>query len=346
MNRSSGFQNDFFNDLINNYGFFVEEIGEGDNSLWMAVKTVNNGGLYSVIISKENEEEKNKARAKEHLESKGVPYSLHNMILSKSVESNYDSNDFNLDTSYHRVIIDVINKKVVSYDKNSEPLAKISGNLFNKISEPKKPWYKRMKSGKTTTALIAVNVIIFIASVVVAGLLTGRFLDNIVEINNGVLYILGAKDNTAILRYGQYYRLLTSMFLHGGIIHLAFNMYALYALGDTIESIYGRTKYLIIYFVSGIVASIFSLICSPYMGVGASGAIFGLLGAALIFALHEKHKIGKQFLTNVIVVIVANILIGLSMPNIDNFAHIGGLIGGIIISFFLYRYDFVKRVNQ
>lgn len=345
MNKSSGFQNDFFNDLINNYGFFVEEIGEGNNSLWMAVKTVNNGGLYAVIISKEESEEKNKARAKEHLETKGVPYSLHNMILCRGAVENEEENQFNLESSYHRVLVDVSTRRIAAYDKSSEPLAKISSNLFNKISKPKKPWYKTMKAGKTTMALIGINVIIFVATVIVAGLLTGRFFDNIFEVNGEVLRIIGAKDNRLILGYGQYYRLITSMFLHGGIIHLAFNMYALYVLGDTIESIYGRAKYLTIYFVSGVVASIVSLMCSPYMSVGASGAIFGLLGAALIFAVHERHRIGKQFLTNVIVVIVANILLGLSMPNIDNFAHIGGLVGGVIISFFLYRYDFVRKVS-
>lgn len=344
MGKNSEFQKEFFNELINNYGFFVEAIGE-ENSLWIASKTVNSGGRYSVIISKEHEEEENYNRAKEHLEKSGVPYSIHNIILCRKVETEYSNEEFSLGRNYNRVLIDISTKKVVLYNKNSEPLAKILSRIFSKPVEPKKPWYKRIKVGKTTGILMAMNIIIFLASVIIAARLTGDFFTNLFEVDYRVLYLLGAKDAGAILRGGEVYRLVTSMFLHGGIIHLAFNMYALYALGDTVESIYGRAKYLAIYFLSGIIASLTSTFLSSSMGVGASGAIFGLLGAALIFAIHEKERVGKQFLINVVVVIVVNILIGLGLSNIDNYAHLGGLVGGMALSFFFYRYKIVSRLS-
>ncbi|MGL5244550.1 MAG: rhomboid family intramembrane serine protease, partial [Sarcina sp.] len=209
----------------------------------------------------------------------------------------------------------------------------------------KVPWYKKFKVSNITAILMGINIIAFIGTVLFSTFLTGGLFRNLMEVDPRVLYILGAKDTVSILYGGQYYRLITAMFLHAGLLHLVFNMYALYALGDTIEMIFGKVKYLIIYFVSGIMASIFSTIfASKYIGVGASGAIFGLLGAALVFAFYEKHRIGKQFLNNIIVVIAINVFIGLSTPSIDNFAHLGGLISGVILSLIFYNMNLKKRI--
>jgi rhomboid protease GluP len=175
---------------------------------------------------------------------------------------------------------------------------------------------------KVTYTLIGINILIYIITAIMSR--------NIFDSNTYVLIILGAKVNE-LINYGQVWRLLTCAFLHGGIMHLAFNMYSLKIIGSEIEYIFGRKKYLIIYLMASVGGSIFSYIFSPYsISVGASGAIFGLLGAMLVFGIKHRNKIGKGYMMNIIQVIGINIFIGITLSNIDNFGHIGGLIvGGI-----------------
>lgn len=182
---------------------------------------------------------------------------------------------------------------------------------------------KEYKKSIITIALISVNVIMYI----ITAILSGDIMDSDIR----VLIFLGAKVNELICS-GEYYRLITAMFLHGGLMHLLLNMYALNALGPFVEKVYGSAKYVIIYFVAGIVSSIFSYMFSEGISIGASGAIFGLFGAVLIFSLKMKDRVGKGMLKNIVSVIGINIFIGISIPNIDNLAHLGGLVGGILIS--------------
>ena len=121
-------------------------------------------------------------------------------------------------------------------------------------------------------------------------------------------------------------------------MHILFNMGALNIIGKEVEAIYGAKKYLIIYFLSALGGNIFSYLMSPEsISVGASGAIFGLLGAMLVFGLKERDKIGKRYARNIIETIAINVVIGLTISNIDNFAHLGGLIAGGLISFILSK---------
>ena len=341
----SKFEQDYFNLLINNYGFYVEDLkGEQDKELWIALKTVKDDGKYAVIISKSYEEEENLKIAEDYLKSLGKSYSLHNIILYKGYDRDEKKDeDFSIDENCHRVIVDVQKREVLKSDRSSEPLAKILEFLLKKKEEPKVPWYKKLRCGKVTGILIGLNILAFLVCLIVATALCVGFFRNIVEMNPKILYWMGAKHNNAIIFHGEYYRLVTPMFLHSGIVHLLFNMYALYILGDFIERIYGAKKYLVIYFVSGIVASIFSLYFSPVMGVGASGAIFGLLGAALVFAYNEKDRIGKALVTNIIVIILLNVFIGLSMSNIDISAHFGGFIAGAILGLFFNNYKIIRK---
>lgn len=144
---------------------------------------------------------------------------------------------------------------------------------------------------------------------------------------------MGAKYNI-LIENGEFYRLITAGFLHGGIMHLFFNMSALNIIGKEVEEVYGTKKYILIYVFSLLGASVFSYLFSKGISVGASGAIFGLLGAMLIFGFKNKKKIGKLYIKNIIETILLNILIGITIPNIDNFAHMGGLVLGLIISLF------------
>ena len=150
--------------------------------------------------------------------------------------------------------------------------------------------------------------------------------------DNYTLLVFGANVDT-LTKNGDYYRLFTSMFLHIGILHLLCNMYSLYIIGKEVENVFGKVKYLIIYLLSGIAGSILSLafnhntICA-----GASGAIFGLLGALLYFGYYYRTYLGVTLTRSIIPVIVLNLIIGFTSSGIDNAAHIGGLVGGILIA--------------
>lgn len=159
------------------------------------------------------------------------------------------------------------------------------------------------------------------------------------------MYILGdgSLDNITLLRFGanldvltkngDYFRLITCAFLHIGVVHLIFNMYALYIIGPQVESFFGKIKYLSIYLISAVSASILSLAFNTNtISAGASGAIFGLLGALLYFGYHYRVYLGNAVRSQIIPIIIINLLFGFTMPGIDNAAHIGGLIGGVLAS--------------
>lgn len=138
----------------------------------------------------------------------------------------------------------------------------------------------------------------------------------------------------AYTKRGEYYRLFTSIFLHAGIFHLLCNMYSLYVIGPQTESFYGKLKYLFIFCFSGISGSLLStaLTGNNAVSVGASGALFGLLGAILYFGYHYRVYLGNVLKSQIIPIIILNLIIGFSFSGIDNFAHIGGLIGGVFAS--------------
>jgi len=135
------------------------------------------------------------------------------------------------------------------------------------------------------------------------------------------------------IRAGQYYRLLTGIFLHGSIWHLFFNCYALYVIGSQIENFLGRVKYFVIYLFSGLVGALFSMSFSGGTGsVGASGAIFGLMGAMLYFGYYYRVYLGNVVKSQILPLIALNLGMGFLLSGVDNFAHIGGLIGGIMMT--------------
>jgi rhomboid protease GluP len=143
------------------------------------------------------------------------------------------------------------------------------------------------------------------------------------------------KVNQAILE-GEYWRLVTPMFLHGSILHLGFNLYALYILGRRIERFFGSSRYLLLFLIAGITGNLFSFFFTPAPSLGSSTAIFGLLAAEGVFIFQHRELFGNRSqvaLRQIIQVAVINFLIGLS-PGIDNWGHLGGLIGGAIFSWF------------
>ena len=146
---------------------------------------------------------------------------------------------------------------------------------------------------------------------------------------------MGMKINEAILA-GQIWRLITPVLLHGSLLHIGFNMYALFAIGAGMESRMGHLRFLMLYLVSGFAGNVFSFYFTGANSLGASTAVFGLLAAEGVFLYLNKGLFGQRAqraLRNIVMVAGVNLFIGLS-PGIDNWGHIGGLLGGLIFAWF------------
>ncbi len=146
---------------------------------------------------------------------------------------------------------------------------------------------------------------------------------------------LGAKVNSAILQ-GQIWRLITPVLLHGGLTHIFFNMYALLSIGREVELYYGHKRYLLLYLLGGFAGNVLSFLITPNPSYGASTAIFGLIAAEGIFIYKNRKffKNSRAMLINTAVVIGINLFIVGMIPNIDNFGHLGGLLGGALFAWF------------
>ena len=185
--------------------------------------------------------------------------------------------------------------------------------VFTKIFEPKKMI--------VTPVLIALCIMVFLAMYI-----WGRGSEDSIT-----LLLFGANFRP-LVQAGQVWRLATSMFLHIGIVHLVVNMYSLLIIGKQLEGFLGKWKFLIVYLGSGILGSLLSVVVHSSISAGASGAIFGLLGSLLYFGYHYRLYLGTVLKTQVIPIILLNLLIGFMVPGIDNFCHIGGLVGGYLLT--------------
>lgn len=153
-----------------------------------------------------------------------------------------------------------------------------------------------------------------------------------------LIQALGMKSNQGIYANGEYYRLLTAIFLHGGIAHIGFNSYALYALGPEAERLFGTARFLTIYFLAGLAGSLASYRFNISPSLGASGAIFGLIGALGAFYYVQRRLLGEfsqAQLTNIGGIAAINLLIGFTLPGIDNWGHLGGLVCGAVAGLLL-----------
>lgn len=199
-----------------------------------------------------------------------------------------------------------------------------------------------------TYALILMNVAIFVVR-----LLSPQLNAQILE--------WGANHPPSVLLNGEYHRLLTSMFLHASIygpsgelapqnfLHLFFNMYILYAVGASLEQMFGHTRFLIVYLLGGLAGSILSVLLGSFnsLSVGASGAVFAVLGAEFVYLYHHRKLLGEAGRArrqSLLLFGIINLVFGLasllpgSAMRIDNWAHIGGLAGGMILSWFISPY--------
>lgn len=151
-----------------------------------------------------------------------------------------------------------------------------------------------------------------------------------------VLAAWGVKANNLIIQ-GQVWRLITPIFLHGSIIHIAVNMYALFFIGPTLERFYGRGRYLALFLLSGFGGNVLSFMFTQAQSLGSSTAIFGLLGAEGVLIYQNREIFGgiaRRALSQVVIIAAINLIIGASLPGIDNWGHVGGLVGGTLFAWF------------
>ena len=145
----------------------------------------------------------------------------------------------------------------------------------------------------------------------------------------------GAKWNASIMD-GEYWRFFTPMFLHIGFLHITFNCLALYYLGGLVERIYGTWRFFWIYLISGFIGVVASFAFTDNVAAGASGAIFGCFGAMLYFGLKRKDLFFRTLGSDIIFVLLFNLGIGVVIPMIDNYAHVGGLVGGFLAAMMVH----------
>lgn len=182
-------------------------------------------------------------------------------------------------------------------------------------------------------ALVAINVAVFIV-MCIAGV--GFFAPD------GEAVVRWGSNYGPLTTSGQWWRLLTNTFIHFGLLHIAFNMWALYSSGRTVERLFGSTRFVLLYLFAGIAASMTSLLWNPGVNsAGASGAIFGVFGGMLAFVLNPRNAVPQSVMVehrnSTLVFAGYSLFYGMAHSGIDNAAHIGGLIAGLAMGFLLAR---------
>lgn len=228
-----------------------------------------------------------------------------------------------------------ITKKTNFKEEGLDLFVKLTNDIgeVNKTNQKQAEDLFAKKDPVITKILITINIVIFVLQLVLGWDVVANF---------GANY-------APFVKSGKFYVLITSMFIHGNLIHLLFNMYALYIIGPQVESFYGKIKYLAIYFGSGILGALLSdIFLQNSISVGASGAIFGLLSSIVYFGYHYRAYLDTVIRSQIMPLIIFNIFLGIVIPNIDTFCHIGGLIGGVLVSMacgIKYKSSKSERIN-
>lgn len=187
-----------------------------------------------------------------------------------------------------------------------------------------------------TIGLVAANIVVYIILA-----MTGDPYDPVFMVKHGAAF------TPLIIEGGEYYRIFTSMFLHFGVEHLINNMIVLGAIGMHLEPHLGKIRFLLVYMLSGIAGNILSVMSDMISGfypasAGASGAVFGIMGALVIVVIKNKGRIAGIDKTRMIFMVILSLYLGFTSAGTDNIAHIGGLIAGILLTAVLYR----KKRNE
>jgi rhomboid protease GluP len=192
--------------------------------------------------------------------------------------------------------------------------------------------------------VIGVSSLLYVISLLLSGtsIFEGRGLFSILSPNTPALFVLGASGAVPVFRYGRWWTVLSAGWLHGGLLHVGFNMYYVRMFGPSAADLFGPARTVIIYVVSGAIGFLLSSIAGVYLGgipiiggagftVGASASIFGLLGAMVHYGRVGSSSVKQAALQYA----VPFFMFGLIMPGVDNWAHAGGFAGGYLVSMFL-----------
>ena len=175
-----------------------------------------------------------------------------------------------------------------------------------------------------TYVLIGLNILVYVAMFIAQ-----RVLD---LSQTEVLVLFGAKVNV-LISLGQYWRLFTCMFIHIGFLHLLCNCWAIYVFGRTAEMLFGRVKTIIIYLIAGLAGSVASFVFSNAIGAGASGAIFGIVGSFFYMWFKNREIFKRVFGPTLLIVLGINFFIGVTQQGVDLWAHLVGLLFGLLSAF-------------
>ena len=180
------------------------------------------------------------------------------------------------------------------------------------------------------TTLLGINVVMFLCQQLISGF-TGELL-----------------MVPQLIEGGQYWRLITPVFLHANFLHIFMNSYVLYSLGPNVEQAFGSVRFTVMYLAAGFLGNVVSFVIPPdNPSLGASGAVFGMAGVLLVYLYRRRRSAFiKAYLNNIIFFIVANLVFGFLFPGIDNWAHIGGLLGGVVLGFGFDREDQLRTASQ
>ncbi|OUQ20167.1 rhomboid family intramembrane serine protease [Lachnoclostridium sp. An14] len=190
--------------------------------------------------------------------------------------------------------------------------------------------HRRRKPAYINDTLIIVNILYFLWLEFCGSTENAWFM-----VEHGAMYV------PLIVKHGEYYRLLTSVFMHFGISHLVNNMIIQFVLGDNLERALGRIKYLVFYLVCGVGANVFSMIVSindyePAVSAGASGAIFGVIGGLLYAVIRNRGQLEDLSTRQLTMLVVCSLYFGFTSTGVDNAAHIGGLVLGFLLGVLFY----------
>lgn len=197
---------------------------------------------------------------------------------------------------------------------------------------------KELSKEPVTAVLLLLNIIIFLVTDFTGG------TDNTIH-----MLECGAAYPPFILENGEYYRLVTCMFLHFGIEHLANNMLVLFVLGQRLEPVVGKIRFLLIYFLGGIGGNLISLVFDIKGGnyavsAGASGAVFAVMGAMIWVVIRNRGRLQDISTRQMLVMAAFSLYFGFASSGVDNAAHVGGMICGILLAVVLYHPRSSKRV--
>ena len=240
-----------------------------------------------------------------------------------------------------------INEKLLKDTSGVELIINVTKDINAKTERDNKVYEKTFtpKPIILTYLIILACIIVFFIDFI----LTGPDL-----IAGSGISVLGYKlgDHAGSLVYNnEWYRLVTHIFLHGSLIHIICNLYSLFIIGGQIETFLGRAKFLFVFFISGIGGRLLSSAINLMQGnnilaVGASGAIFGLMGSLLYFGFYYRTYLGEALKRQIIPVIIMNLALGFMISGIDNFAHIGGLVTGLFATMAVGVESKSKKVDR